>query len=94
MGIDEVVKRIVERQAEAPENRSLLVGISGIDGCGKGYIAAQIEPRLAQHAVTSAVINVDVWLLIPQLLLVHHHILPGHRILPSSHANYWYPKRA
>jgi len=28
MGIDEVVKRIVERQAEAPENRSLLVGIS------------------------------------------------------------------
>jgi len=65
MGIDEVVKRIVERQAEAPENRSLLVGISGIDGCGKGYVAAQIEARLAQHAVTSAVINVDGWLNLP-----------------------------
>ena len=62
MDIDEVVKRIVERRAEVPEKLSLLAGISGIDGCGKGYIAAQIEARLAQHAVTSAVINVDGWL--------------------------------
>jgi uridine kinase len=66
MGIDEVVKRIVERRVEAPENRSLLVGISGIDGCGKGYLAEQIEARLAQHAVTSAVINVDGWLNLPE----------------------------
>ena len=65
MGIDEVVNRIVERCAEVPENRSLLVGISGIDGCGKGYVAAQIEARLAQYAVTSAVINVDGWLSLP-----------------------------
>jgi uridine kinase len=65
MRFDEVVKRIVERRVEAPENRSLLVGISGIDGCGKGYIAAQIEARLAQHAVTSTVINVDGWLNLP-----------------------------
>jgi len=66
MGIDEVVNRIVERRAEVPENRSLLVGISGIDGCGKGYVAAQIEARLAQHAVTSAVINLDGWLNLPE----------------------------
>jgi uridine kinase len=65
MDIDEVVKRIVERRAEVPEKLSLLAGISGIDGCGKGYIAAQIEARLAQHAVTSAVINVDGWLNLP-----------------------------
>jgi len=65
MGIDEVVKRIVERRAEAPEKRSLLVGISGIDGCGKGYVAARIEARLAQHAVTAAIINVDGWLNLP-----------------------------
>ena len=65
MGIDEVVKRIVERRAEVPENRSVLVGISGIDGCGKGYVAAQIEARLAQYAVTSALINVDGWLNLP-----------------------------
>ena len=65
MGIDEVVKRIVARRAEAPEKRSLLVGISGIDGCGKGYVAAQIEERLAQYAVPSAVINIDGWLNLP-----------------------------
>jgi uridine kinase len=44
----------------------LLVGISGIDDCGKGYVAAQIEARLAQHTVTSAVINVDGWLNLPE----------------------------
>jgi uridine kinase len=65
MGIDEVVKRIVARRVETSEKRSLLVGISGIDGCGKGYVAAQIEARLAQYAVTSAVINVDGWLSLP-----------------------------
>jgi len=65
MGIDEVVDRILKRRAEVPENRSLLVGISGIDGCGKGYIAAQIEAHLAQHAVASAAINVDGWLNLP-----------------------------
>lgn len=65
MGIDEVVNRILDRRAEVPENRSVLVGISGIDGCGKGYIAGQIEAHLAQRAVPSAVINVDGWLNLP-----------------------------
>ena len=65
MGIDEVVNRIVERRAEAPENRSLLVGISGIDGSGKGYVAAQIEARLAERTVASVVINIDGWLNLP-----------------------------
>ena len=65
MGIDEVVDRILDRRASVPENRSLLVGISGIDGCGKGFIARQIEARLAQRAVASAVINVDGWLNLP-----------------------------
>ena len=66
MRIDEVVNRVLERRGKVPENRSLLVGISGIDGSGKGYLAAQIEARLAQRAVTSAVINVDGWLNLPE----------------------------
>lgn len=65
MRIDEVVSRILERRAEVPEDRSLLVGISGIDGSGKGYIAAQIEARLGQRPVSSAVINIDGWLNLP-----------------------------
>ncbi|HSE33775.1 MAG TPA: hypothetical protein VLA93_19550 [Pyrinomonadaceae bacterium] len=65
MGIDEVVKRIAELRAQVPENRSLLVGISGIDGCGKGYVAAQMEAHLGQRGVASAVINIDGWLNLP-----------------------------
>lgn len=64
--IDDVVGSILNKRANAPENRSLLVGISGIDGCGKGYVAGQIEAHLAQHAVASAVINVDGWLNLPE----------------------------
>lgn len=66
MDIDEVVNRILELRAEVPENRSLLVGLSGIDGCGKGFIARQIKARFAQRAVASAIINVDGWLNLPE----------------------------
>lgn len=65
MGIDEVVDRILDRRAVVPENRCLLVGISGIDGCGKGFVAKQIEASLAQRAVAAAVLNVDGWLNLP-----------------------------
>ncbi len=66
VGIDETVDRILARRAEVPENRSLLVGISGIDGSGKGYIAGQIEAHLAQRAIASVVVNVDGWLNLPE----------------------------
>ena len=50
VSIDETVDRILARRAEVPDNRGLVVGISGIDGCGKGYVAGQIEAHLAQRA--------------------------------------------
>src|ERR1051326_3845034 len=65
LSIGETVNRILTQRAEAPENRSLLVGISGIDASGKGYIAGQIEAHLAQRAVASTVINIDGWLNLP-----------------------------
>lgn len=65
-GIDEVVRKILERRATVPDTRSLLVGISGIDGCGKGYVAAQLEAHLALHSVASANLNVDGWLNLPE----------------------------
>jgi pantothenate kinase-related protein Tda10 len=34
--IDEVVAKILRQRAVLPEARSLLVGVSGIDGSGKG----------------------------------------------------------
>lgn len=64
--IDQVIRKILERRAAVPNTRSLLVGVSGIDGCGKGYLASQLEARLALHAVTPAILNVDGWLNLPE----------------------------
>ena len=65
-GLDEVVHKILERRANVPAARSLLVGVSGIDGCGKGYVAAQLQAHLALHGVIPALLNVDGWLNLPQ----------------------------
>lgn len=45
--IDEVTQQILRRRQTVAETRCLLVGVSGIDGCGKGYVARQLEARLA-----------------------------------------------
>ncbi len=64
--IDEVTRQILRRRATVPDTRCLLVGVSGIDGCGKGYVARQLEARLALHGVTPAILNVDSWLNLPE----------------------------
>jgi len=64
--INEVVRKILEWRTKIPNTRSLLVGISGIDGCGKGYLASQLQAHLALHGVIPAVLNVDGWLNLPQ----------------------------
>lgn len=66
VAIDQIIDRLIERRAKIPRDRSLLVGISGIDGCGKGYIASQLEAHLAQHAIPSVVIHADGWLNPPE----------------------------
>ena len=63
--IEEVVRKILERRANTPDTRSLLVGVSGIDGCGKGYLAMQLQAHLALHGVIPAILNVDGWLNLP-----------------------------
>jgi len=63
--MNDLVARILGQRAAMPEGRSLLVGISGIDGSGKGYVAKQIEARLGQHSIAAANINADGWLNLP-----------------------------
>src|SRR6266849_3297407 len=63
--MDNVVARILRERAAVSEQRSLLVGISGIDGSGKGYVAKQVEARLGQHSIAAGNINVDGWLNLP-----------------------------
>ena len=62
---EEVVRKILDRRANISDTRSLLVGVSGIDGCGKGYFATQLRAHLALHGVIPAILNVDGWLNLP-----------------------------
>src|ERR1051325_1506038 len=64
--IAELVREILQRRANTPETRSLLVGVSGIDGCGKGYLATQLQAHLALHGVIPAILNADGWLNLPE----------------------------
>ncbi len=64
--MDDLVSRILSECALLPRDRSLLVGISGIDGSGKGYVTLQLQARLAQRSVAAAKINVDGWLNLPE----------------------------
>jgi uridine kinase len=65
--LDTIISTILERRKELPKSRSLLVGLSGIDGSGKSYLATQIVARLWQTAVHAVSINVDGWLNLPEV---------------------------
>lgn len=53
------------RAAAARPPRALLVGLSGIDGCGKGWVAARLDGALGALGLRTALINVDGWLNLP-----------------------------
>jgi len=59
--IDDIVTRI-GTAAGAARDRAVLVGVSGIDGSGKGFLAARIERRLAESGLRVASLDVDGWL--------------------------------
>ena len=63
--IDEIIRKILERRANIPDTRSVLVGVSGIDGCGKGYLARQLQAHLALRGVIPTILNADGWLNLP-----------------------------
>ncbi len=62
-----------------PVQRSVLAGITGIDGCGKGYITAQIVGALQAKGIRAVAINIDGWL-----------NLPNRRFNPSNPAEHFY----
>jgi adenylylsulfate kinase-like enzyme len=57
--IKEVRDRIIECRQETPRERANLVGISGIDASGKGFIAEQLADELEFAGHHVALINVD-----------------------------------
>ena len=63
--LGELSVAIKNKRNEVPAERALLVGISGIDASGKGYIATKIASEL--FGLNVALINVDGWLNLPDV---------------------------
>jgi uridine kinase len=61
-----VIEKILETRLSIPAQRSALVAITGIDGCGKSYLTARLLKQLAAQGACAAIINVDGWLNLPQ----------------------------
>jgi uridine kinase len=63
--VSQAVSAILGAQATIGPGRSVLTGISGIDGSGKGYVTAQIAAALEARGRRVANINIDGWLNLP-----------------------------
>ena len=50
------------KRSEVPTSKGILVGITGIDGCGKGYMTGRIVSELQRLRFKAVGINVDGWL--------------------------------
>ncbi|MEW5979744.1 MAG: uridine kinase [Acidobacteriota bacterium] len=77
--LETAVDHILNARRSIPTERSMLVAISGIDGCGKGYVTARIIGALEARGVRAAAINIDGWL-----------NLPNKRFDPSNPAEHFY----
>jgi uridine kinase len=65
--IGAVIETALACRASYPAEMALLVGLSGIDGCGKGYLAGQLVAAFTERGLKSAAINVDGWLNLPAI---------------------------
>lgn len=73
------VEALLARRASVTRTRSVVAGITGIDGSGKGYVTERIAARLRERGVRVAAINVDGWL-----------ELPSRRFSPVNPAEHFY----
>ena len=62
-----MISAIIEKRKAASPQRALLVGISGIDAAGKGFVTARIAESLQKRGIKLAVINADGWLNLPHV---------------------------
>ena len=77
--IDAAANLILQRHRALAGDRALLVGVSGIDGSGKGYVAERLEARLARLGLRVAAIGIDYW----------HHPQPIRLGSPPSGAHFY-----
>jgi len=57
-----VISAIIEKRKALSPQHALLVGISGIDASGKGFVTERIAESLQKRRIKLAVISADGWL--------------------------------
>jgi uridine kinase len=62
---EETVGEILAARGRTDPARSALIGISGIDGSGKGHVTARLAGALGRRGERVAAINIDGWLNLP-----------------------------
>jgi uridine kinase len=64
-----LINRIIDARNRAPRIRALIVGISGIDGSGKGFISEKLADSLRTKSLNVAPISADDWLNLPKVCI-------------------------
>ncbi len=64
-----VISEIIEKRTALLPQCALLVGISGIDAAGKGYVTAKLAERLRASGWNVAAISADDWLNLPDVCI-------------------------
>src|ERR1700757_2428231 len=64
-----VISAIEEKRKAKSPGQAVLVGISGIDGSGKGYVTAELEKKLRAAGWSIAAIGADDWLNLPDVCI-------------------------
>jgi len=67
--LDFLTSKIVAMRTEKSAALAIVVGISGIDASGKGFITEKIAKRLRESGWRVAKINADDWLNLPEVCL-------------------------
>jgi uridine kinase len=67
--LNESVSQIVSARLNIPPNRALLVGISGIDASGKGFVTTKLLEQLRNCGWNAAAVSADDWLNLPDVCI-------------------------
>src|SRR5215470_14651949 len=62
-----VVEAIARKRDAVVPNHAVLVGVSGIDGSGKGFVTAKMAKALRAKSLNVALISADDWLNLPHV---------------------------
>jgi uridine kinase len=61
-----VLRHITDARHSVDPRQAVLAAVTGIDGCGKGYVTNRIVDAILAQGFRATAINIDGWLNLPQ----------------------------